>query len=75
MKRVINHENIWFQAPTIKFMIPSGPNNVEDVVREEMSLEESVLNELELVMAQVSESLNCRITMHDANCTDLIMCI
>lgn len=37
----------------IKFLVPSGPNKAEDHVHEEMSLEESVLRELELVMAQV----------------------
>lgn len=47
----------------IKFLVPSGPNKVEEHVPEEISLEESVLHELEVVMEQVSKSLNNRITM------------
>lgn len=48
----------------IKFLVPSGPNKVEEHVPEEISLEESVLHELEVVMEQLPEKT--RICFRDA---------
>ncbi|WKA01937.1 hypothetical protein VitviT2T_020186 [Vitis vinifera] len=52
------------KAPMIKFLVPSGPNKVEEHVPEEISLEESVLHELEVVMEQLPEKT--RICFRDA---------